>query len=454
MNRVEDRLRRAAELLGTDRGAIWSFRAALVAAVPIYYVVGRDQWFNRDDWAFILTREQMRIGSGWDNWLFGPQDGHWLTIPILLYKVVLNLFGLGSYWPFLLLALVSHAAAVLLVRRLCRRVGVSEWTTTLLAVLLLLFGSGWHNLVFAIQVCYSLSVVCFVGQILLADHDGPADRRDVLGAGLGLVGVMTSGFGPIFMAGTATLLILRRRWTALAVGVGPQALAYAWWALTWNVDAKSAVPPGDRSKVPAFVARGVTATFEAMVGFPALAGLALLSSMVCLLGGVAWASRRITLAMAATVVVMFAGIGWQRVGLGVASAGSSRYVDVAALALAPALGLAIDAGRRLAPEVRGAGLVVIGAAIVLNLGTLRSAGADFARTSRTEQLAFSLVAGSPALGTLPPEHVPVANSPDVNVADLPFLVAEQAITPRPPADEAEQRLLERALGAGIPMPPP
>src|SRR5690606_17763471 len=161
-------------------------------------------------------------------------------------------------------ALVSHAGAVVLARALCRRVGVSEWTTTLLAVTLLLFGAGWHNLTFAIQVCYSLSVVCFLGQLLLVDHAGPIDRRDVAGAALGLVGGMTSGFGPIFMVGLAVLLVLRRRWMALLVGVGPQAIAYAWWMLAWNSDAPNAVPAGDRSQVPAYVVRGVGGTFEAL----------------------------------------------------------------------------------------------------------------------------------------------------------------------------------------------
>jgi hypothetical protein len=452
MHRAELRARRAVAWAATDAGAMWAFRAALVAAVPIFYVVGRTQWFNRDDWAFVLTREQMQAVGGW-SWLLAPQDGHWLTVPILFFQAVGGVFGIDSYWPFLLLALLSHAAAVVLVRMLCRRVGVSAWTTTLLAVMLLLFGAGWHNLTFAIQVCYNLSVVCFVAQILLADHDGPVDRRDVAGAAVGLLGVMTSGFGPIFMIGVAVLLVLRRRWLALAVSVGPQAVAYLWWTLWWNQDVPAAVPPGDRSQVPAYVVRGVSATFEALVAFPALAGVAVLATLTLLFGGAPWAARRVTLALAATVVVMFAGIGWQRIGLGLHTAGASRYVDVAALVLAPAVGLSVDSARRLAPELLAAARIVLIAALVLNLGTLRSAGATFGRASRYERRVFSLVAGSEQAKSLDPNFVPVPNSPDVNLWELPQLVDEGAITPAQPADAAEQALLDETLRTGAPMPP-
>jgi hypothetical protein len=449
----EARLRRAADFVATDAGAAWAWRAACVLAVPFFYVVGRDQWFNRDDWAFVVTREQLRGTAGWDGWLFDAQDGHWLTVPIVLFKLMLELFGLGSYWPFLLLALASHAGAVVLSRVVCRRVGVSAWTTTLLTVMLLFFGAGWHNITFAIQVCYNLSVVCFLGQLLLADHDGPIDRRDVAGALLGLVGVMTSGFGPIFMAGLAVLFALRRRWVALALGVGPHVLLYLWWTFTWADRGVAEELPADRPQVPAFVVRGISATFEAMVAFPALAGVAVLATVAAMFGGLRWEVRRVTLALAATVIVMFAGIGWERVGFGVATAGSSRYVHVAALVIAPAFGLAVDRARRFGPESLVAVRVVLLAALIVNVGSLRSAGATFGRASRYEQTVFELVAGSDRLATVAPIHIPVPNSPDINVSDLPLLIAEGAVEPRQPVNDAERALLDAALGAGAPAAP-
>lgn len=439
-------VRRAIALIATDAGATWAFRAAVVASIPVFYVVGRRQWFNRDDWAFLITREQMRRAQGWDDWLLYPQDGHWLTVPVLLFKLVHELFGLGSYWPFLALAVLGHVGAVVLARRVCLRVGVSAWTTTLLATVLLVFGAGWHNLVFAVQVCYSLSLVCFLGQLLLADHDGPVDRRDLAGAALGLIGVMTSGFGPTFAVGLTVLLALRRRWAALAVGVGPQAVVYLWWLVAWGNEAPSNVPPGNRALVPSFVVHGIDATFTSLVVFASLSGVAILATLATLFGGPPWPARRVNLALAAVVVVMFAAIGWQRVALGVLSAGAPRYVHVAAIVIAPAFALAVDRFGSWRPGLLAACRTLIAAAIVTNLATLRDQSSVYATISRQERDVFELVAGSPRLSELPPDLVPVLNSPDVTVDDLSWLVEEGAIAPRSPATDAERELLGRIEG--------
>ena len=47
----------------------------------VLYVGGRNQWFIRDDWAFLFTREKVHQASGLDDMLFQAQDGHWMTIP-------------------------------------------------------------------------------------------------------------------------------------------------------------------------------------------------------------------------------------------------------------------------------------------------------------------------------------------------------------------------------------
>ena len=98
-----------------------------------------------------------------------------------------------------------------------------------MTILLLVFGAGWENLVFAVQIVYNFSLLAFLGQMLLVDHDGPLDRRDGFGVLVSLVGVSSSGFGPFFGFGVGLLLVLRRRWLAAVVAVVPQALAWIWW---------------------------------------------------------------------------------------------------------------------------------------------------------------------------------------------------------------------------------
>ena len=97
--------------------ARWAFRAVLAASLIVFYLVGRNQWFIRDDWAFIFTREKVHQASGLDDMLFMAQDGHWMTIPILICRGIHAIFGIGSYWPYLLPTMACH-------------LGVADWSAS------------------------------------------------------------------------------------------------------------------------------------------------------------------------------------------------------------------------------------------------------------------------------------------------------------------------------------
>ena len=122
---VETQLRRKAEWAGSDDGARWAFRAALVASLLVLYIVGRNQWFIRDDWAFIFTRERVHQTSGLAAMLFTAQDGHWMTGPILIFRGIHAIFGTGSYWPYLLPTMALHVAAQLIAFAANTRNGVA-----------------------------------------------------------------------------------------------------------------------------------------------------------------------------------------------------------------------------------------------------------------------------------------------------------------------------------------
>lgn len=453
MNEFVRRMR-SVSFWASDDGARWAFRAAMVLALPIYAVVGRRQWFIRDDWAFLLSRNVLRHTRGIDDWLLTAQDGHWMTPPILAYRLIQNVFGLGSYWPYLLPTLALHVAAVLLTRQVCRRLDVSAWTTTILCSMLLVFGSGWENIVFAIQITYNLSLVAFLVQLLLVDHEGRTDRRDVIGAVVGLIGVMSSGFGPFFAFGIFVVLASRRRWRAAAIAVVPQGLAYGWWLLTWSSDGAAAALPGPRSQVPAFAVRGITATFESLVAVPALAGVAILGTLaITLWPAPSWRTRTLAFGLWGVVVSMFLGVGSQRIGFGLDSAAASRYQHIAAILLVPVFGLAVDRVRHWSLPGHRAVRVLLGTAVVLNAGWLQVRGAEWANRARDARLTYELVVGSPLAGTVDPQIRPEPFNPDVTVAWLPYLLQEGAIESRTPTTPDEIARVNAALGLAAPTGP-
>jgi hypothetical protein len=433
--------------VASDRGADVAFKIALAISLVVFYVVGRRQWFIRDDFAFLITRNLIRTQHGIDSWLFAAQDGHWMTPPILVYRVVQNLFGIDSYWPFLIPTMAVHVLTVLLVRAICRRCGASPWTTTLICAVLLVFGSGWENIVFGIQITYNLSLCAFLAVLLLVDRDGRLDRRDVLAAVIGLVGLMSSGFGPFFVAGAAVLMVLRRRpWLAVAAVIGPQAVAFGAWYLQWYEDPVADTVTGPRSQVPAYAVRSVIATFEGLTGIAALSGAAIAAALaVTLWRGTLDGPRRILTTLWITALVMFLGVGFSRIGFGLDSAGVSRYRYMGAMLLAPALAAAVDAIARWSPNGRATARVVLGTSVVLNAGQLHTLGAEWAIRAREAQDVYELVTGSALAPDADQALDPVEFNPDVSVFWLPWLVDEGAVTPRPPANDAELQRVRSVL---------
>ena len=444
---VERRARWVWTWLRTDAAAGWTFRVALALTVPVLYVVGRRQWFIRDDWAFLITRNQIRDQYGWDEWLLLPTVGHWMSIPLLIYRGIENVFGIDSYWPFLFVNMALHVAIVFAVRSLCRRAGVQPWTTTLVCAGLLVFGAGWENIVFAIQITYGLSLLGFLIQMLLVDHDGPVDRRDVAGSAMAIVGAMSSGFGPFFLVGMTVLLTLRRRWLALAVAVVPSAMMQAWWWFAWGDRSPEASTGGSIAQVPAYAVRGVIAAFGSLAGIAALGGIAAAAALgVTLWRRPGWLVQSTLITLWLTTAAMYVGLGTQRAALGVDNAAASRYQYMGAMLIAPAFALAVDQLRRVSAEAVWVGRVALLVSIVLGLGALRINSAAWGIRAAEERRTLDLIAGSGLATQADPEHQPISFSPDVRVSSIAHLIAQGAITPRAPSTPEELALVRSALG--------
>jgi hypothetical protein len=158
------------------------------AALVLWLILGRSQWFYHDEWDFLAARKAGDLGD-----LFRPHNEHWTTLPILVYRALFALFGLRAYLPYRLVVLFLHLVAAALLLVAMRRAGVRPWIATAAASLLAFFGAGWQNIIQPFQICFTASLVLGLGQLLLADHDGALDRRDYVGLVAGLAGLMTSG---------------------------------------------------------------------------------------------------------------------------------------------------------------------------------------------------------------------------------------------------------------------
>jgi hypothetical protein len=207
------------------RLALALFAAVEIAMLVTVLVVGRHQWFFFDEWDFLVTR---RAGS--INDLLRPHYGHWSALPILTYRALFNVFGLRTYLPYQIVVVGLHLIVAALLRLIMRRAGVGPWLATTAASLFALLGSGYEDIIWAFQIGFVGSLTFGLVQLLLADHDGPVDRRDWLGLLAGIAGLLCSGVAVVMTVAVGVTTLVRRGWRIALLHTGPIGALYViWW---------------------------------------------------------------------------------------------------------------------------------------------------------------------------------------------------------------------------------
>lgn len=328
---------------GTEqRWASWVFYAVGLVGSGFFLLIGRRAWFGHDEWDLLSKRTIGSFSS-----LFNSHDGHWCTIPVIVYRVMWSVFGLRHYLPYQALIIAVHFAAAWLIRRVMLRAGVRPWIATATALVLVLFGRGEQDIISAFQITYVGALVFGLVQLLLADHDGPLDRRDWLGLAAGAAALMCSGVAVtmVIIVGIATLI--RRGVRVAAVHTVPLGFVYAIWYLTIQSDARTS-----GTSFTAKVRFIVTTPFHTLGAMSSYWGLPVL--LVALLAvGLVVASSRCTWpewsVRYAAPAALFLGAGIFLVTTSLGRAGPTsaafrpRYLDIVLAMALPALAVAADA---------------------------------------------------------------------------------------------------------------
>src|ERR1700736_3673022 len=126
----------------SSRGWLAMHLATLVIAFGILFALNVHAWFIGDEWDMIVRVTQPLTVHA----LFVPHNEHWSTVPILIYRVLVDLFGLRTYVPYLFVLFAAHLCLAHLLWRLMRQVGASDACATALAAIFAVLGAGAQNL--------------------------------------------------------------------------------------------------------------------------------------------------------------------------------------------------------------------------------------------------------------------------------------------------------------------
>jgi hypothetical protein len=300
--------------------------AAGLAGVAAILFLSRGYLFYFDEWTLITTAPNWTLAT----W-FEPHNEHPVMLLRLIYWLLLNTFGLRTYLPYMAVAEAMHLANVLLVFELIRRragdlIGLGA------ALLLLLLGAGWENILWAFQMAFLGSIALGLGALLVAQDP----RRIVVPAALLCGSLSFSAIGLPFAVALGVQIALtppRRKQLLWLAGVA--ALLLAWYAAFGRFGQPPSPPPSLANVVldPLYTLWGLGQSVAGLIGEGGWVGLPLLAAAAVALG---WRRRRhgidpFAIGVIAGLLMFYLITGATRAQLGWQQSGASRYVYVGAV---------------------------------------------------------------------------------------------------------------------------
>ena len=195
--------------------------------------------------------------------ILDPHGQNIVAGPMLVYKLLLAVFGMHSAFPWRVILIGSFlVAAVMLFIYLRRRVGQLAALAGTLVVLFL--GAAWEDLLWPFQINYLVAIAAGLGALVAFDRH---DRRgDVITCALLVVAALFSSLGLPFLACFVVLILLdENRWRRLWVILAPAVLFAIWW-LGWGHTAESAFSLGNVARSPIYVMNGFASSLAAVFG--------------------------------------------------------------------------------------------------------------------------------------------------------------------------------------------
>jgi hypothetical protein len=309
-----------------------------------------------DDWTLIIERADPSP----DSW-FAAFNGHWATLLVVTYEVMLRVFGLSEHGPWLAFVTLAHIACASLVAWICgRRAGPTFGLLAGLAVLT--FAQGAEDSLWPFQLGFLGAVLCGLIAIEIADRDEWNVSRAVIVSALLVASLMWSGVGLVMTIVVGCVLVLRRRPWALVLPL----VAYGVWTAFWSTS--YADRSGDLTGYVIRVASilgGFVAGPRSALGAPLFGVIAVVTVIAVVRG---WRPQALTLAAVLGIAALYVGVGL-RSGFNPDFAEPSRYrypaLVLALLATAPVIaGANRRSVQRIIP-VAATIAVIIGGILVL-----------------------------------------------------------------------------------------
>ncbi len=218
---------RAQSRVATRWGAPEAAFAGLLALGALLVLVEtRGLSFFADEWDFVVDRRGFSAHV-----LLSPHGPHLVFVPILIYKVLLGVFGASSYLAFRVLAAFDIVLLGFVLGLISRHYW-GKWWGLAPVLLLVTLGPGGISLLWPFQTGYAISVAAGLITLVALTRTGRA--ADAIACGALIVSLASGSQGIGFIIGAALMLVLRGDWRRRWWVVGIPAALYALWYLKYG----------------------------------------------------------------------------------------------------------------------------------------------------------------------------------------------------------------------------
>jgi hypothetical protein len=316
----------------------------VIAAVVIsgtILVLTRGYTFYFDEWSFILGSPDWTLPT-----YFQPYNGHPAMLTRLIYTALLGTVGLRSYLPYMAVLLALHATSAVLLFELVRR-RAGDLAGIACAVLLLVIGNGWENLLWAFQMSFVGSVACGLGALLALESN--ARWRMPIVAVLLTLAISFSAIGLFFGLAIAIRLVAAPERRTQLLWLVPVGVLFGAWFLGFGrhgVASAAGNSTANLSVLPLYTLWGLGASLAGIIGEGGWIAILLLVIAAAAVGYTWWRGGfdSFDLGIAIALVAFYVVTGLVRGQIGYEQSGAGRYVYVGAVFWLILLG---DAARRL-----------------------------------------------------------------------------------------------------------
>ncbi len=234
--------------------------AALVAATVVLVVAQWHITFFQDTFAFLLDRQPWDAHS-----LFSPHNEHIVVLPVLITKVLLEVFGMTSNTPEqIAMGITVLVAPVLLFVWMRRRVG--DWLALIAAVLFLFLGSAWPVILWPFENEFTLPVCFGLAMLILLDREDT--KGDAWACVMLTLATISGSLGLAFIAAAFVDLVVKREqrgWRRAFVFAVPLFVYLVWYA-GYGYEAEKHLTLYNVLHSPAYVAEGFASALDSLAG--------------------------------------------------------------------------------------------------------------------------------------------------------------------------------------------